>query len=158
MTPTKMLKLLALGATLSGFVATSSPAERMDKPMPMAKFDEMDTDKDGKITAEEFASFRAAEFAKADTNADGQLASDELAAKHLAQMSARAADMAAKMIDRMDENGDGQLSAEELDRGPRAPGIFGRMDADGDGVISKAEAEAMKDKMDHRHRSFDSNG
>ena len=80
---------------------------------------------------------------------DGQVSAEELAAKHIADMTARAADMAAKMIERMDANGDGQLSAEEMAQGPRAPTMFERADTDGDGAISKAEAEAIQDMMGH---------
>lgn len=149
MTPKKTLTLLALTAVLAGSVATLAGAEGTDGlgPKPMFNFDAVDTDKDGKITTAEFDAFRAAEFAKADTNSDGQVSADELAAKQLAEMTARAADMAAKMIERMDSNADGQLSAEEMAQGPRAPTLFERADENGDGAVSKDEVEAMKGKM-----------
>lgn len=149
----KTLMLLALSAVLAGSVSTLAHAEGMDGPgpMPMLNFDAIDSDKDGKITTAEFDAFKAAEFATADTNKDGQLSADEIAAKHVADMTARAADMAAKMIERMDDNGDGQLSADEMAKGPRAPTLFERADADGDGAITKAEADAMQQEMGQHH-------
>ncbi len=158
MTPKKTLALLAMSVALTGLAATATLADRKDGSMPFAKFDALDADKDGKITAEEFAGFRAAQFAKADTNADGKLDAAELAAMHLAQMTEHAADMTAKMIERMDDDGDGFLSAAEMERGPRLASIFERADADGDGAISKDEAEAMKDKMHRRHGAAGDNG
>ena len=153
MTLKKTLALVVLSAFMAGSVATLAQAEVKDGPegMPLLNFDAIDADKDGKITAEEFAAFRMAEFAKADTNADGQINVEELAARRIAEAAERAPDMAAKMIERMDENSDGQLSAEEIEQGPRAPSMFERADENGDGAISKDEAEAMKDKMGHRH-------
>ena len=149
MTLKKTLTLLALSAVLAGSVSTLAQAEGMDGPgpKPMLNFEAVDADKDGKITVAEFDAFRAAEFAKADTNGDGQVSAEELAAKHLADITARAADKAARMIARMDDNADGQLSAEEMAQGPRAPTMFKRADSDGDGAISKDEANAMQDKM-----------
>lgn len=149
MTLKKTLTLLALSAVFSGSVSAFANAEGMagPGPKPMFNFEGIDADKDGKITAVEFDAFRAAEFAKADTNTDGQVSADELAAKHIADFTARAADMATKMIARMDDNSDGQLSAEEMAQGPRAPTLFDRADADGDGAISKQEADAMQSKM-----------
>lgn len=149
MTLKKTLSLLALSAVLAGSVSTLAQAEGKDGPgpMPMLNFDAIDADKDGNITTAEFDAYRAAEFAKADANSDGQVSAEELAAKQVADMTARAAEMATKMIGRMDENADGQLSAEEMANGPRAPSMFERADADGNGSISKEEAEAMQDKM-----------
>ena len=149
----KTLTLLALGTVLAGSVSSIARAQGMEGhgPKPMFNFDAVDSDKDGKITTTEFDAFRAAEFAKADANADGQVSAEELAAKQVADMTARAAEMAAKMIERMDDNADGQLSAEEMAQGPRAPTLFERADADNDGAVSKEEVEAMKGEMGHRH-------
>lgn len=149
MTVCKTLTLLALTAVLATPVAALAQADDMQGPGPMRMldFDLIDADKDGKITSAEFDAFRAAEFIKADTNADGQVNAQELAAKHMADMSARAEDMAGKMIERMDGNADGQLSADEMAQGPRAPTLFEKADADDDGAVSKDEIEAMQSKM-----------
>ena len=153
MTRTKTLTVLTLSAFLASAVAPNAMAKGMGDhgPMEMLKFDEIDADKDGKVTAEEFAAFRTAEFAKADTNADGQISADELAAKHIADATARAAEMSAKMIERMDDNADGMISSEEMEKGPRPETMFERADADGDGALTKAEIEEAMFKMRGKH-------
>lgn len=163
MTLKKTAAVFVLGAAIAGSVVSVADAKGMGHGgmMPEMNFEAIDADKNGKITPEEFDAFRAAEFAKADTNGDGLLNADELAAKHLADITARAAEMSAGMIDRMDENGDGQLSAEELAKGPRAPTIFERIDANEDGEISQDEVDAAKDRMGEmrgKHGMFGGHG
>lgn len=114
--------------------------------MMLDQFDAIDADKSGTITQEELAAYRAAEFAAADTNKDGALSAEELQARMLAQMLAR---QSARMIENMDNDGNGSLSVEEMGEGPIA-GNFARIDADNDGAISKAEAEAVAERMGKR--------
>jgi EF hand len=114
MTRTKSLTLLTIGVVFAGSLTAMAQQDDMMEgrgPMPMMNFDAIDADKDGKITTEEFDAFRAAEFAETDTNSDGQISADELAARRIAEMTARAAEMSATMIERMDENGDSLLFA-----------------------------------------------
>ena len=125
--------------------------------MMLDQFDTFDADKDGKITQEELAAHRTAEFAAADTNSDGSLSAEELQAHMLAQMLAR---QSARMIDNLDNDGNGSLSAEEMGEGPMAAN-FARIDTDNDGAISKAEAEAVAERMgkrgEGRHHGHDDN-
>ena len=153
MTPTKKLSLLTLSTVLAGGLMTAAMAEIRGERghMPMLNFDEIDADKDGIITAEEFSAFRAAGFAKADTNADGQINAGELAARHIAEATARAAEMSAMMIKRMDENADGLISPEEMENGPRRATMFERADEDGDGALTKAEVDGAMSKMGRKH-------
>ena len=101
------------------------------------RFQEMDADKDGKITAAELEAFRAARFAKADTNGDGKLSLEEMDAARSEQRKERYSHMIAKL----DKDGDGQLSAKEMPmRGDRMM----KLDTDGDGAISLEEMKAAK--------------
>ncbi len=153
MSTKKSITLLALSTLLIGSLSTMAIAKGMGDhgPMHMLNFEEIDADKDGKVTEEEFAAFRVAEFAKADTNADGQISAEELAARHIAEVTSRAAEMSAKMIERMDEDGNGQLSPEEMQDGPRPVSLFERADADGDGALTQAEVDATIKKMRGKH-------
>ena len=83
----------------------------------------------------------AERFAGADANTDGNVTLEELTAFITAERTKRDADMAQKMIARLDRNGDGQLQAEEFE--PRNPADFSSVDANGDGQISEDEFKAF---------------
>lgn len=114
--------------------------------MLMEQFDEIDANKDGKVSQDELAAHRAAEFAAADTNGDCALSAEELQAKMLAEILAR---HSARMIENMDDDGNGTLSADEMGEGPMAAN-FARIDTDNDGAISKDEAKAAAEKAGKR--------
>lgn len=121
----------------------------------MMPFEEIDTDADGKITAEEMKAHADARFAEADADKDGLVDATEMQAHMLAQATARMQERSARMIEMMDTDADGKLSAAEMQAGPREGDRFERMlsrlDKDEDGAISREEMEeARKDWADGR--------
>ena len=152
----KTLSMVALAGLTAAALTTAAMAERGPGPIDgpeghgpfsMQNFDLIDADKDGKITQVEIDAFRKAEVASADANSDGFMTADELAAMHLKQLTARAQDMAAKMVERLDADSDGKLSAAEMAARPMPDKLFARVDTDADGAITKDEAQAAADRM-----------
>lgn len=94
-----------------------------------APFERLDTDKDGKVTAEEAKAGSAKMFERADRNGDGVITADE----------------APRLFERIDADGDGKITADEL--AANAASRIMRADANGDGVVTKEEADAARDKM-----------
>lgn len=95
----------------------------------MRMIEQADVDGDGRVTAEEAASFRSEQISTHDADGDGSLSLEEFAALH-------AANTRPMMVDRFqsfDEDGDGTVTEAEM----AAP--FSRMlrmmDSDGDGAI-----------------------
>lgn len=169
-----------LAAILAGGLGSAAMADRMRDhggmgPMgmmmqdgPMFDFDKVDTDKDGKITPEEFAAARAARIAELDADKDGKISTDELVAMRMRGAEDRIRAQVGQMMQRMDADGDGVLTAAEVLAMPGpGPQMLARVDTDGDGAVSKAEAEAVRDRMmarmgDHgqgrSHRDHDKGG
>lgn len=162
MKKTSLIAAVTLAAIASTALSTSAIAERgpgrhADGPrggpahmMPVLNFEELDTDKDGRITKAEIDAQRQARVTAADANGDGLLNAEELAAMELAKLTERAADHAARMIERFDANADGQISAAEMAAGPQPVAMFDRIDTDSDGAITQAEADAAREKMGER--------
>jgi Ca2+-binding EF-hand superfamily protein len=109
--------------------------------MLAAKFDELDADKDGKLSFAELEANRKAEFTAADTNKDGSLSADELSARALARFQEKLAERTQAMLDNMDNDGSGGLSEDEMGEGPGTRN-FARIDADNDGFVTKEEIQA----------------
>jgi len=151
---TTALNSLTLAALLAAGVSTAVLAQEPPPGPPgepeMFLFDQMDADKDGKVTQAEVDAFKAARFAEADADKDGKLSAAELAAMREKAEAARKEAMATKMISRIDADGESMLSLEEMNAGPRPKSMIERLDTDGDGAVSKAEAEAMRDRMQDR--------
>ncbi|WP_189988514.1 EF-hand domain-containing protein [Thalassobaculum fulvum] len=108
------------------------------------RFQEMDADKDGKVTAAEMQAARAARFAAIDANGDGKLSVEEMDDARKAQRLERLQ----RMVVWLDADGDGMLSAAEYD--PRKGRMMARMDDNGDGAVSMEEMRDAGKRFHHR--------
>lgn len=126
----------------------------------MPTFASLDTDADGKITADELNAAHAARLAAMDADKDGFLTAAELIAARMgAKMdpAAMPAPMAEKitakvqgMLNPMDADKDGKVSLSEF-QAPNGKGgheqMIAKVDTDGDSAISQAEFDAMAARM-----------
>ncbi|MGV8987919.1 MAG: EF-hand domain-containing protein [Cypionkella sp.] len=131
---------------------------QMGMMAPIFNFAAADADKDGKVTAEEFAAYRASTAVGIDTDNDGKISVDELAAMNLKAMEAAAKSRAERMVKALDTDGDGKLSAAELVARPMPADAFTMMDTNHDGVVDQAEMDAAKKNMMRHGRGGMRNG
>ena len=102
------LGVVALAVALMGSAAIADKAHDGGKGGPMGRmgpsfdFAAADTNKDGKVTPEEFAAYRTAMVAGIDTDNDGKLSLDELVAMHMKNAAERAKDMSTRMVQDLD--------------------------------------------------------
>jgi hypothetical protein len=111
-------------------------------------FSALDTNKDGKISKEEFEAKRPARIQMADANKDGKVSKKEYE-KFVVERAKQRAD---QMFARLDRNKDGKIDSEDTKM--MADARFDRVDANHDGVITKDEfaprgAMARRDRDRH---------
>jgi Ca2+-binding EF-hand superfamily protein len=151
--------LFVLGGIALSVQAQPRWKQRVEQREQMA-FDRMDTNKDGKISLDEWKAAHPndpnaeAQFKKLDANGDGFLTKEEFeaAAQQSKQMmEEKAKQRAAARFDAMDTNKDGKISLDEWkaahphDRNAEAQ--FKKLDTNGDGFVTKEEFEAAAQQM-----------
>lgn len=97
-----------------------------------ARFEQIDTNKDGKVSLAELTASRETWLTKVDTNKDGVATEAEIQSN----MTAHHQERLQKMFERDDANKDGKLTREET-RMPSA--FFEKADANKDGALTLAE-------------------
>jgi Ca2+-binding EF-hand superfamily protein len=120
-------------------------------------FQEMDTNSDGKVSADEHAAAAKTMFTRMDENSDGKVTAAEMTAGHekvtgktdSKDKTAPKGMSAAEKIKVIDTNGDGVLTAEEHAAGAKI--MFEKMDANHDGFLTKDELVAGHAKMMSKH-------
>jgi len=134
------MKKLALGTIAASALLVSNV---MAQGKADEMFSKMDTNKDGKISADEHAAAAKARFDKMDKNHDGKIViADELKAPNKPDRGQATAqgEMAMDYLKSMDTNGDGAISAEE--HATAAKARFDKMDTNKDGFLTKEEMAA----------------
>ncbi|MBC7953450.1 MAG: EF-hand domain-containing protein [Rhodospirillaceae bacterium] len=135
--------ILANASLALGAAGDQPPAAKQGMSQRMMM--DMDTDKDGAVTREEFlaAHSRAdVHFAELDKNKDGAITRDEWLAEP-------AGTSRAERFKQLDTNGDGRISHEELEA--RRNARFDAMDNDHDGKLTAAEMRSARDSVMRQH-------
>jgi Ca2+-binding EF-hand superfamily protein len=112
------------------------------------RFQEMDSNSDGKVSEAEHSAWASQKFTRMDTNGDGKVSAAEMNAEHerAAPKATDKTEMSAEeKIRTIDTNGDGMLSKEEHEAGTVAK--FTQMDTNKDGSLSKNEIKTGHSKM-----------
>lgn len=99
------------------------------------RFEALDTNRDGKLTADELAPERKDAILRADANKDGAVTFDEFAARSR-QFLVRRVEVEFKALD---ADHDGKLTKAEVDAARGKPMLLLIADADKDGVVTKDE-------------------
>lgn len=143
--------LLLMTAMAIGFGVQGAQAQERHGQMPA--FEELDANADGVVTLEELEAQAAARFQGVDTDGDGGISAAELLAQREIDEAQRAQDRADQLVERLDDDGDGLIQAEEMADGRRSlDRMFERVDADEDGAISAEEfAEAREHGGERRN-------
>ena len=103
-----------------------------------------DKNGDGKLDLAEFQAVFQTRLMKADTDRDGKISLDEWKARPASESAKRDP---AQEFTRLDKNGDGFLDASEI--AALAERRFHRLDANGDGFLTEEELQARQPAAEH---------
>lgn len=141
-----MQQKLKFAITVSIVVAVGSAAFAQypeNVVSPETSFEELDLNKDGKVSKDEIRRKFVSVVESIDLNGDEKLSVEELMRQH----SERAKFRVARMIKRLDSDTDGSLSFAELKGSRRAENLnrlFNQIDMDNDGFVSKEEVQKAR--------------
>ncbi|MCH2098766.1 MAG: EF-hand domain-containing protein [Pseudomonadales bacterium] len=117
----------------------AAPADASTSSLPV----ELDPDRSGTISVEEFKALRRARAFENDADGDGALSLDEFRVLLPSQVPKM---MHSRIFRRIDQDGSGAIDDIEFDATPvRA---FDQADADGDGELVGAEIDALRTDAD----------
>lgn len=135
----KALALTSIAASLTIVAAGSALADgdRMGggkgRHGPRMVLQQFDLDKDGVLTQAEVTEAVAARFAAADADKDGKVSLEEFRTYRLSE----AEPMRVRAFQRLDGDGDGKVTREEFDK--LSARMFARLDRDDDGTLAMTQ-------------------
>lgn len=136
-----MKKITIIAACIVGVAATAATVSA--KPRGGDRFEKLDANDDGIVTAAEMDAQQADLLAAADANGDGGISEEEFRAHRKAKRKEW------REKNNPDTNGDGLVDRVEFIAA--AEKRFDRLDKDGNGVISEDE---RRSKRGRHHRGF----
>jgi len=147
----RLSKIGSAFCLMTAFACAAALAGGEGKDSGKAEVKMMDTNGDGKISAEEHSAGARKMFQKMDADHDGMVSATEMDASHQAMKhdGAKPGKSSADKIKRLDTDGDGELSAKEYAAGSQK--MFTAMDTDQDGTLTAAEIQAGHEKMMTAH-------
>ena len=157
------VKYSVLGAVALGLtgLAVAGPVAAKERhgERAGARFEKLDANADGFLTAEDMEAVRLARFNKQDADKDGFLSLEELQARPLKRFGGgnrqrdadEMADRSQRMLRYLDQNGDGKVAFDEMPN-YGAGRMIARFDADEDGKVSKAEFDEAREQFRMGHK------
>jgi Ca2+-binding EF-hand superfamily protein len=135
--------LAALGLAAAATLTFAAP----EGASGAERFKKADVDGNGMLSRQEAAALpRIAEhFNEIDTNKDNQISAEELRAFHDKVRGQRGQKHGA-MLKKLDTDGDGRISLQEAKAAPRLAEHFSAIDTNGDGFLSADELKAAREK------------
>ena len=111
----------------------------------------MDANGDGTLSRAEFDAFHLKHFDELDANKDGKITLDEMKTGHKSMSDKGRGMSKGKSFDEADANHDGALTREETEKIPMLSKRFDEMDANHDSKVTREEMGAAMKKM-HQSR------